>query len=426
MWVDVHRLSNERDGDSEDSLPAYRDELGTVELRKGPVQLYLQHVPGEQGECIWKVSNATVARLPELYELYRYSAYVEWLFQNLPEASFLGIQLFKWVAAFSMAGLAAPFVLFLAWWIARLIVKPDRPIHRRVRRFLMGPVSALILVLVAARTLFNLGIGITAQKFTNHYTFSIIISIWLLWSGIDLAREAYRNHLIRQGREGSLALLRPMGSAIKAVFTLIAALVWLDNLGYQITALLTGLGVGGVAVAQVLQRPLEDVFGAVTLYTQQPVKIGDFGKFGDRTGTVEEISLRTTRIRTLDNTIIAVPNMRMASEPIENYSARQKILYQPTIRLTKDATPAQIQSLLEGVRKLLADDEQVLKEGARVRFTEIGGEAFELKVFAYVNLTDFPSYLEAAERLNFGILNCVDQVGAKLAIPIIEMLKAPG
>ena len=133
---------------SADGLPSYRDALGEVKLRNAGVRLLLQRVPGEEGAFIWKVSNATVAQLPELYQEYRYSAYVEWLFELLPEVTIFGIQLFKWAATLSGTLLATPVVLLLAWWLARLVVKPDAPIFPQVKRFLMGPVAVLILLIV--------------------------------------------------------------------------------------------------------------------------------------------------------------------------------------------------------------------------------------------------------------------------------------
>ncbi|MEM8766520.1 MAG: mechanosensitive ion channel family protein, partial [Pseudomonadota bacterium] len=237
-------------------------------------------------------------------------------------------------------------------------------------------------------------------------------------------RDAYAEYLSVRGREGSVALLRPLTSALRTIFLLFGTLVWLDNLGYQITALLTGLGIGGIAVALVLQKPLEDVLGAITLYTQQPIKLGDFGRFGDRTGTVEEISLRTTRIRTLDNTVIAVPNAHLAAEPIENYSARRKILYKPVLRLRNDTTSAQVEALADRIRALLADHDHVLEDAARVRFTTIGDEAIEVAVFAYLDTTDWPTFLEIAEALNLEILRHLEALEIRMVLPLESAMQS--
>jgi MscS family membrane protein len=215
---------------------------------------------------------------------------------------------------------------------------------------------------------------------------------------------------------GTGALIRPLAGSLKAIIGTLLLITWLDNAGYDVGALLAGLGIGGVAVALVLQKPLEDVFGAFTLFTQQPIRVGDFGRFGNLTGTVEDISLRTTRIRTLENTVVAVPNARFSADPIENISARQRILYRPTLRLDFQTTPAQVERILNETRALLREHPRVLDEGQRVRLVRFGEFAIELEAFAYIDTVVFPEYLEIAEALNLAIMNIVEGAGARFAV----------
>ncbi len=407
IWFDLEQLSREQEGHAGDQLPSYRDLLVELPTPGKQIRVLLQRVPDGQGGRIWKFSNATIAELDVLYETYRYNDFVEWLATELPDVSFLTVDLFKWVTMLLAVVAAAPFALLASWLGARALVAPDRPLHPTVRRFLMGPVTTVVLIIVADQVLTSLGIGLAAQKMARSYTLMTAALIWLLWQAINLFRDAYSQRLASLGRGSSIALLRPLTNALKLVILLLGVLVWLDNLGFQITAVLTGLGIGGVAVALVLQKPLEDVFGAITLYTQQPVKIGDFGRFGAVTGTVEEISLRTTRIRTLANTLVSVPNMRLASEPIENLSAREKFLYSPLLRLQGDASAAELDGLLEQIRSALAANERVMEEGMRVRFTAITLAGFDVSVFAYIDAVDWPDYLEVAETLNLTVLELI-------------------
>lgn len=425
LWIDLEKLSDSPEGYSADGLPSFRDELGVVPTRDGQLQLLLQRVPGDsEGSLVWKISNATLSKLPELYELYRYHPFVEYLYRHMPKVSILGLELFKWAAALTAMLAAAPFVLLLLWWLSRVLVKPDRPLHGRVRRYLLGPVAVAVLLLVLDAVILDLGLGLAAQKVTNAQTLLILVSLWLIWDGLNLARDAYLQHLVGIGREGSVSLIRPLASALKVIFLMIGVLMWLDNLGYEITALLTGLGIGGIAVALVLQKPLEDVFGAITLYTQQPIRIGDFGKFGTTSGTIEEIGLRTTRIRTLENSVVAIPNMRLAGEPIENLSVRNKILFQPVLRLRTDTPLEKVNQVLQEIRAMLADHPRILEEGARVRFQSIGADALQIQVFAYVNEKAFPAYLEIAEALNFRILEILSAAGVQLAFVMEALLSS--
>ncbi len=426
VWIDLEQLSTSTEGHDGDGLPSYRDLLQELPTAQRPVKVLLQRVPDGEGGRIWKFSNATMAELDVLYDEYRYHPAVEWLYDRLPDVSFLSIELFKWVTALSSMALAAPFVLLLNWWLSRILIAPDKPLHKRLRQFLLGPVTVFVVLMVGNQVLENLGVGLGAQEWSRSRTLMTAASIWLLWQLVNVARDAYGQRLINQGRESSIALLSPLTTATKITILLLGLLVWLDNMGYEITAVLTGLGIGGIAVALVLQKPLEDVFGAITLYTQQPVKIGDFGRFGDVTGTVEEINLRTTRIRTLGNSLVSVPNMRLANEAIENLSARQKFLFQPVLKISNDTKGKDLAELLNTLRTLLAENDRVLKESMRVRFTEITLLSFDVSLFAYIDAVDWPDYLAVSESLNLEILELLDRSEISLASPVEGLLDASG
>ena len=170
-------------------------------------------------------------------------------------------------------------------------------------------------------------------------------------------------------------------------------------------------------MALALQKPIEDLFGAITLYSQRPVSTGDVCRYGQHFGRVEEIGLRSTRIRTQGNTVVSVPNSRLAYEDIENISARKSVWYQPLIRLRIDTTPDQIRSIVEKTKQMLIDDERVLNDVLRVQFRQFGQYSLDVKIHCYVDTTDFATYLAIAEELNFRILEIVHEAGASLALP---------
>jgi MscS family membrane protein len=214
-----------------------------------------------------------------------------------------------------------------------------------------------------------------------------------------------------------VVLLRPGIQALQIIIVAVVFLVWLHNTGFNITTILAGLGVGGIAVALALQKPMEDIFGALSLYTLQPVKIGDLCRVGQETGTVEEIGLRTTRVRTLANSLISIPNATLVTVPIDNYSARERIRYKPTLRLRVDVSRRQVESILKKLRQMLAEHEKVDQETSRVRFENIGEDALEIVIVAHVMETSFADYLIVAEELNLKIMDILDSEGVTLAVP---------
>ena len=416
-WVDVADLVDDPAGRGNDGLPAYRDSVGTVLDDGKEVQLLMQKVPRGDGVSIWKISNATVVLIPKLYETYGYSALVEQLAQNVPDVVILGYELFKWIVVIATGVFSYALVFVIALAIRRILGDPDSLSNRRIYRFMLRPVGIWVVVMSMNYTAGSLGRTVTAEALQQLSPVPNLVTVWMLFTGTNLIRDIYAARLKNQGRAGAAVLLHPLSNAIKLLIGFGAALTYLDKLGINITTVLAGLGVGGIAVALALQKPMEDVFGAITLYSQQPIRVGDFCRIGSITGTIEEIGLRTTRVRTLANTLIAIPNSQLANEPIDNISARSKILYRPTLRLRYDTTPAQITQILEGVRQLFSSHEKVLHENHRVRFNEIADDALLVEAYAYLDTTDWAVYLELVEGLNLKILEIVTLAGTTLSLP---------
>ena len=198
---------------------------------------------------------------------------------------------------------------------------------------------------------------------------------------------------------------------------LLGTLFWLSNIGVNISTVLAGLGVGGLALALALQKPLEDVMGAMTLFTLAPIRVGDLCRYDNIVGNVEDIGLRSTLIRTLTNTLVHIPNARISIMEIENLSARTKIRYWPTLRLRYDTTPEQLRTVLGNIVEMLEQHEQVHDEPIRARFAEFDEDAILIKVHSFMKTTDFPESLEIGEDLNFRVMEIVHSAGAKFALP---------
>jgi MscS family membrane protein len=209
------------------------------------------------------------------------------------------------------------------------------------------------------------------------------------------------------------------------VIVAIAIVALFHGLGFDVTAALAGLGVGGLAVALAAQKTLENLFGGLTLFADRPVAVGDFCRFGDRTGVVEEIGVRSTRIRTLDRTVVTVPNAEFSSLQIENFNLRDRIWYHPTLGLRYETTPAQLRRVMGDVTRLLREHAKVDPASARVRFVGFGQYSLDLEVFAYVATASFDEFLEIAEELNLRILDAVAASGTGFAFPTQRLYVEP-
>jgi MscS family membrane protein len=417
VWLDDYSIDDTADGLAGDDLPEYRDELVTIETSAGEVVLYMQHVPRSDGEMIWKVSNRSMALVPQLYDEFGYPQWVESIRSHIPEGALLGLEFFKWIILLGIGLLAWPFLHVIALALTRVFSRPERPSYPLVKKVMTRPVVALAILLVMEQALNRLGAAAVAQKIMEAKTLLIIVAVWVCWSIINLFKDFQRDRLIAGGRPGAAQLLTPMATLVKLLILIAGVLFWMANLGLNISTVLAGLGVGGLALALALQKPLEDLMGALTMYSQAPVRVGDFCRYGNFTGSVEEIGLRTTRIRTLANTVVSIPNSRIAFVEIENYSARKKVHYKPILRLRYDTTPEQIQDVLDRLQAMLKNNPKVLEEPQRVRFTDFDTDAILIKVHAYIDTDNIADFLEISEQINIEVMQAVHASGAAFALP---------
>jgi MscS family membrane protein len=424
--LDDYILDDTPSGEQGDGLPDYRDLLARIPTDKGETELYMQRVPRDDGVMIWKVSNRSVAEIPNLHAYYANPEWVERIREKLPgDTGFLGLELYKWVIGIGAGLIAWPVFYLIGVLLSRLFLRPDHHLYTFVRGVLTRPAVALAILLLVGFVVKELGMGALAQKYADTRTIFIIVVIWMLWSIVSLFQKFKHERLLRQGREGAARLLRPFANLIRLLLVLVGLLFWLSNIGVNISTVLAGLGVGGLALALALQKPLEDLMGALTLFSQQPIRVGDFCKYGEVLGSVEEIGLRTTRIRTLANTVVCVPNSLIAHSEIENYSARNKFFYKPTIRLSYGSSRDQIRDILKNIEQMLHDHERVLDDIVRVRFREFSEDAILIKVQCYVDCENVTEFFEISEELNLKIMKIVEDHSASFALPGMMIYGTP-
>jgi MscS family membrane protein len=217
----------------------------------------------------------------------------------------------------------------------------------------------------------------------------------------------------------------PLGRQIaKLALFLIAILAVVSAWGYNTGTILAGLGVGGLAIALAAQKTIENLFGGISVIGDRPVLVGDFCRFGTHIGTVTDIGLRSTRIRTLDRTIVSVPNSQFSTMELENYSARDKIWFHVTLNLRRDTTSDQLLQVLSSVQEILKQHSKVEVGDIPVRFVGIGTYSLDVEVFAYVTTSDYDVFLGIQQELLLKMLQAVERAGAALAVPLLESIHA--
>jgi MscS family membrane protein len=249
-------------------------------------------------------------------------------------------------------------------------------------------------------------------------TLTVAALCWLSLTLMDVVAALALKRSQRLNRPGDTALVRLLNRLSKAAAVIAAGLVLLYLGGVDLTAVLTGLGVGGIAIGFGAQKTIENLFGGIMVISDQPVNVGDQCRIGEFSGIVEDIGLRSTRIRTADRTVVSIPNGHLANMSLENFAVRDRIRFHQTVGLHCQTTAGQLRAVLTGIRRLLAAHPKVEAESAGTRFVRFSGASLDVEISAYVLERDQRAFLEVQEELLLGILDVIDASGTSVASPV--------
>ena len=412
-------------------------EITIAKVKEGP----------REGE--WLFSPETVDRRMEFYKKvkhlpYRsdptsgkigpfggiYEAYVrypeetfpsEWI-DDLPgwaKTVYLEQPVWKWVAMVLV--LLSSFLIFA---LIRRITRYGQARHdgsRKIRWLnLLPPLSGATLAWLADELIDEQinSIGI-AEAIMETGLWAIVLFCWA-WA-IVVAGGIIADILILspalQRREINASLIKITTRIISLVIAVWVVLEGADRFGISIVPMLAGLGVGGLAIALAVRPTLENLIGGFILYMDKPVRVGDLCRFGDQLGFVEEIGLRSTRIRKYEDTVVSVPNAQFSQLELENLSKRKNILFRMTLGLRYETTSDQLRYVLAKLREMLQGHPKVSSESLLVKFRQFGDYSLDIMVFAYVLTDDRLEFWAIREDLNLRIMDIVKEAGTGFAFP---------
>lgn len=417
------QLSDKSEGSLSDPLNPDRDLVGTITSANGNVNIFLERVNRGKSGPIWLFSSDTLESIPDLYEEVNVVPISSVLPEYLVTTRIEGISLFGWI--FVLVGL--PLLYLLAVLLNRILSLLVGQLRRRWMKkaelpnpeILPIPARLLLIPITIRWFLSNVGLTLLQRLFWSSIATVIAVAatVWILILLNGRCEDYARRYLQGRNLAGATSLLRLTRRLVDVLLIFAGALVLLYHFGISPTAGLAGLGVGGIAVALAAQKTLENVIGGTSMVFDQVVRVGDFLKVGDILGTVDEVGLRSTRIRTLDRTVVSVPNSQIANMSLETLSARDKFWFHPLIRLRYETTVTQVQSVVNNVRTLLSEHGSVEGSSVRVRFLGFGPSSLDVDVFAYVHARDWNHFLEIQEGLLYAVMEIVQQAGAQIALP---------
>jgi MscS family membrane protein len=386
------------------------------------IPVVLARVGDPNAGKIWLFSSETLSKAPELYDNIQAHRVENKLPQSLVRNTFLGMPLWQWLALL----VAIPISLLIGWVVVLLLAIPrllwlkfrNRPnlhSYNRMSTPLLVTFSALAHRIIAA----YLGLPLL-QRLYYYRIIGVLISIsffWFLLRTTGLTMQRLRTRAISLGRTGSGTLMLLGERLLKALVAIVAVMATLSILGFNLTTVLAGLGIGGIAIAFAAQKTLENLFGGISVLADEVIRVGDFCRVGDRVGTVEDISLRSTRIRTLERTELSIPNGSLATMNIENFTRRDKFLFNPTLAIRGETSADQLRYLLAEVRRMLYEHPKVESDSARIRLAGFDKGVLSLEIFSYIITRDQADFSAIAEDVWLRMMEIVENSGSAFAGP---------
>lgn len=420
----------------------FRHAEGNVAI--GPVRL-------EDGGIEWRFTAETLRALRNLYlaieempevpgvaepeVAYPYFSLRAWLRSHVPILLHRAgaIEAWQWLAIVVFlfgSFLVSISVTWLLFLFQRLRKKTwdQKANSLRIRLALIWPLRVTILGVLWSQLVGSLALPevISAPVRNIAATLAIASGLWLLYRGLALIGTLSSRTV---GREGHTAILTSLTLGVtRVVMALVAALLLANIWEIPYTSVLAGLSVGGLALALAAKETLQNMIAGFTLFADSPLSVGDFCRYGDKLGKVEQIGLRSTRIRTLKRTVVTVPNSEFANMQLENFAKRDRMLLRTTIGVRYETTPDQLRFVLTELRRLLIGHPEIDEEPLRVRIIGFGAYSIDLEMFAYVRTEDWNQFLAIREDIYLRVMDVLEKAGAQFAFPsqVNYLAREPG
>src|SRR6266403_648324 len=225
--------------------------------------------------------------------------------------------------------------------------------------------------------------------------------------------------LTSRGRMAERSIVSLARRVLEVAIFILVALIVLSGLGVNVTAALAGLGIGGLAIGLGAQKTFENLLGGISILTDKALVIGDPCRIGDQRGVVEDIGLRSTKLRTEDRTVVTIPNGTVATAVLENYRQRDKILFRQLLRLRYDLSSDHLRYVLEEARAVLKQNDHVENASSRVRLLRMAEYSIEVEIYAYILVRDYAEFLALQEELILSIVDAIEKTGAAIALPSV-------
>jgi MscS family membrane protein len=416
-------LSRDSAGRLDDGLPPNQEVLSGVSEGASSFSVELLRLDDEHGNKLWYIARKTLDTVPETFDSLQFSGIGKKLPATLTKHRILSMPLWQWLAIL----IAFPIAIALGWLLV-LVPRIAVRYYRKQRDpgyvpkhslYHVGPGTLLLSAVLHYIFVFIIGASIVYRQYYRRviWIFLAFASYWLIARVTREAAENISRRLTSSGHMAERSIVALARRVLEVLIFISIFLLVLSSLGVNVTAALAGLGIGGLAIGLGAQKTFENLLGGITVLTDKALQIGDACRIGDQNGTVEDIGLRSTKLRTEQRTVLTIPNGTVATAVLENFRQRDKILFRQIVRLRYDLSSEHLRYVLDEVRAVLKANNRVENASSRVRLLRLAEYAIEIEIYAYILVRDYSEFLAQQEELILSTVEAIEKTGAAIALP---------
>lgn len=408
-------------GDLSDHLPVDVDKVGEIQLMNEHIDILMVRRESDDGAVYWQFSKETLAKLPQTTKS------TPTLAQRLDLDEVSRHQVFGAnvgdILALIILVVGAYLVVYalvwLLYWLTKLVYQTASGKVYRITPTVIMPLALIIVAMLLPEIMLRAGVPVTLRASFGRFKDVIAwgATAWLMLRLIDALFGRAEAMSLKRNRPEQLSILSLMRKVAKALMLILALIIILGNLGFDLTTGIAALGVGGLALAFGAQKTIENLIGSVVVVADRPVRVGDYCRFGNLEGTVIDIGIRSSRIRTLNRTVVTVPNGEFSSMQIENYATRDMFHFLHNLYIARDADPDELARMIRGIQTFISSHDYVNNEWTQVHITEMRQDCFVVQMRCYIDAGGVIEFYGKQSELIVDILAQLEQYAVKHALP---------
>lgn len=419
-------ISDTPEGDLADMLPSNEEKVGTIEIGGKDVPLLLTKKMSKDNVVYWQLSAKTLSQIPKAQ-----TALNQTLSNDLITALGLNFLQGTVVFGYDLADMVSLLTLcvagFLAIWLLVVLIYGTLSfVYPRLtkRRFaippkVVVPLSLVLLAYILPELMVQAGVPVTLRSAVTRAKDVVawLAMAWLVLRLIDAVFRRAEAISVRKNRPEQVSILNLLRKVAKALMVVMAVIIIFGNLGFDLTTGIAALSLGGLALAFGAQKTIENLIGSVVVVADRPVHVGDFCRFGNMEGTVIDIGIRSSRIRTLNRTIVTVPNGEFSAMQLENYTARDMFHFLHNLYLKRDANLDELSRLMTELKSYLLTHPHTNHEWTQVRISEMRQDCFVVEIRCYIKADDVRMFYDKQTELILDVLRQVAGYKVEHALP---------